>query len=155
MRWSGIYYGHPNPVRDEDLLNGGNPTSGVDPAEVVARDGYSGYTAGTRPDPNYQGFAYEFGRNRSPDGIIEYQSNTFGGALKNQLLVVEYSGGKDILALQPGANGDIASEGITQIVSGLQNPLDLTENTRNGNLYVAELVDETSGQGQISLLRPA
>lgn len=151
----GGYYGHPNPERDEYILNGGNLTSGVDPAEVVAGDGHSGYPAGTRPDPNYQGFAYDFGRNRSPDGIIEYQSNTFGGALKNQLLVLEYSGGKDILALQPGANGDIASEGISQIVSGLQNPLDLTENTRNGNLYVAELVDETSGQGQISLLRPA
>jgi len=151
----GGYYGHPNPQRDEYILNGGNPTSGTDRAEVVAMDGYSGYPSGTQPDPNYRGFAYDLGRNRSPNGIIEYQSNTFNGALENQLLVVEYSGGNDILALQPGTDGNIASEGIAPIVSGLTNPLDLVEDTRNGNLYVAELVNEATGQGQISLLRPA
>ncbi len=39
----GGYYGHPNPKRGEYILNGGNPTSAVDPAEVVAKSGYSGY----------------------------------------------------------------------------------------------------------------
>jgi len=152
---NGGYYGHPNPERHEYILNGGNPTSGIDRAEVVAMDGYSGYPAGTQPDPNYKGFAYDFGRNRSPNGIIEYKSDTFNGALENQLLVVEYSGGNDILALQPGTDENITSEGIAPIVSGLINPLDLVEDTRNGNLYVAELVNEATGQGQISLLRPA
>jgi len=41
----------------------------------------------TQPDPNYKGFAYDFGRNRSTNGVIEYKSDTFG-ALKNKLLVV-------------------------------------------------------------------
>ena len=45
----GGYYGHPNPTRDEWVLNGGNPTSGVDSAEVSA------YPTGTRPDRNYRG----------------------------------------------------------------------------------------------------
>ena len=33
--------------------------------------------------------------------MIEYKSNTFGGALKNKILITEYSSGKDILALEP------------------------------------------------------
>ncbi len=153
----GGYYGHPNPLRQEYIMNGGNPTSGVDPAEVVrqvtATEVYSGYAVGTQPDPNYQGFAYDFGRNRSPNGVIEYKSNTFGGALKNKMLVVEYSGGNDILALEPDVNGNIPRGKVTQVVSGLTDPLDLIENTRNGNLYVAELLDGGAGGGRISLLR--
>ena len=150
------YYGSPNPKRNQYILNGGNPTGGVDPAEVVAKDGYAGYPVGTQPDPNYKGFAYDFGRNRSPNGVIEYKSNTFGGALKNKLLVVEYSGGDDILALGPGADGNIPRGNVTQVISSLINPLDLIEDTRKnlGNLYVAELINDGSS-GQISLLKPS
>jgi len=75
-------------------MNGGNPTSGV-PAEVVAKDGYAGYPWTPSPTQT-RGFAYDFGRNRSTNGVIEYKSDTFGGA--SRLLVVEYSGGDDILA---------------------------------------------------------
>ena len=155
----GGYYGHPNPKQGNYILNGGNPTSGKDPAEVVKQttstgEVYAGYAVGTQPDPDYKGFAYDFGRDRSPNGVIEYKSNTFGGALKNKLLVVEYSGGDDILALTPDASGNISNGAVTQIVSGLNNPLDLTENTRNGNLYVAEMKEDGSSYyGQISLLK--
>lgn len=150
----GRYYGHPNPKRGEYILNGGNPTSSVDPAEVVAQSGYSGYRVGTNPEPDYRGFAYDFGRSRSPNGVIEYKSNTFSGALKNKLLVVEYSGGDDILALNPGANGNIPRGNVTQLISGLTNPLDLIEDTKKniGNLYVAELINGGAA-GQISLLK--
>lgn len=90
------YYGHPNPTRSEYIMNGGNPTSGLDPAEVVDQGTlYNGYDEGTQPEQNYKGFTHDFGRNRSPNGAIEYQSNTLNGALQNQLLVVEYSGGDD------------------------------------------------------------
>jgi len=34
----GFYYGHPNPLREEYVLNGGNPTREVDPQEVRAKD---------------------------------------------------------------------------------------------------------------------
>ncbi len=161
----GGYYGHPNPLRQEYILNGGNPTTGVDPAEVVKvtdpKTGtvYAGYADPTdtvrfAPDPNYQGFAHDFGRNRSPNGIIEYKSNTFNGVLKNKLLVVEYSGGKDILALEPGLDGNIPSGKVTQVISGLSSPLDLIEDTKKniGNLYVAELINDGAA-GQISLLK--
>jgi hypothetical protein len=155
----GGYYGHPNPLRQEYIMNGGNPTNGVDPAEVVKQVTstgrvYAGYAAGTQPDSNYRGFAYDFGRNRSPNGIIEYKSGTFGGALKNKMLVVEYSGGNDILALETDVNGDIPRGKVTQVISGLSDPLDLIEDTKKniGNLYVAELINEGAA-GRLSLLR--
>jgi len=76
----GGYYGHPNPKR-QSILNGGNPTGELN-AEVVAKNGYAGYPVGIQPDPDYNGFAYNFGRNRSTNGIIEYKSDSFGGALR-------------------------------------------------------------------------
>lgn len=153
----GGYYGHPNPKRGQYILNGGNPTSGVDPAEVVKPfpdSPYSGYPAGTQPDPNYKGFAYDFGRNRSPNGVLEYKSDKFGGALKGKLLTVEYSAGDDILALAPGADGNIPRGNVTKVISGLRDPLDVIEDTKKnlGNLYVSELPNGGASGGQISLL---
>jgi glucose/arabinose dehydrogenase len=140
----GGYYGHPNPPRNEYVLNGGNPTAAVDPAEVPA------YPVGTQPDRNYRHFAYDFGQNLSPDGIIEYKSNVFGGALKGKLLVTRYSGGKDIIALPVNSDGSIG-DGIRGILGFTQlvNPIGLVEDTSNGNIYVAEF-----GAQRISLLRP-
>ena len=151
----GGYYGHPNPTRGEYILNGGNPTSGVDPAEVVAQGKHAGYSVGINPDSNYRGFAYDFGRSRSPNGVIEYKSTpaAFGDALKGQLLVVEYSAGDSILALDPGVNGNIAPGSGTRIASGFTNPLDLIENQSNGNLYVAGLSSDATS-GEITLLQP-
>ena len=155
----GGYYGHPNPELDNYILNGGNPTAGIDPAEVVSGDGFTGYPVGIEPEPDYQGFAYDFGVNRSPNGVIEYESSTpeFGDALQNDLLVVEYSGGKNVLVLEPDAQGNITPGSATKIASGLDNPLDLIEDrVRNpGNLYVAELLAGGSGfSGEITLLEP-
>jgi len=141
----GGYYGHPNPTRGEYVLNGGNPTASSDPAQV------NQYPVGTLPDPNYRGFAYNFLNNKSPNGVIEYTSNTFGGALAGKLMVVRYSGGDDIIVLTPGGvNQDIidAETGIPGF-TGFNNPLDLCENTSNGDIYVSEY-----GSGEITLLRP-
>lgn len=87
----GGYYGHPNPKRGEYVLNGGNPSSSTDPAEIKA------YPVGTNPDDNYKGFAHNFGKNFSANGIIEFKGNAFGGTLDGKLLVVRYSAGDDIL----------------------------------------------------------
>lgn len=140
------YYGHPNPQRCEWVLNGGNPTSGVDQAELIS------YTVGLSPDPNYRGIAYDFGLNKSPNGSIEYRSDTFNGGLKGRILVTRYSQGDDVIILQPGgANLDIvdAQEQIPGLF-GLLNPLDLIEDRRNGNLYAIEF----GPPSRISLLRP-
>ena len=144
----GGYYGHPNPIRGEYVMNGGNPTSGIDPAEVPA------YPLGTKPDANWRGYAYDFQNNASPDGAIEYKSKTFNGALKGKLLVVRYSQHDDIISLTPGGtNKDIisATEGYSiPGFSGFSDPLDLTEDTTKGNIYVSEY----GGNGRIVLLRP-
>jgi len=144
----GGYYGHPNPLRGEYVMNGGNPTSPIDPAQV------KDYPLGTAPDANYRGYSYDFQTNASPNGAIEYKSNAFNGALKGKLLIVRYSQHDDIITLTPGGpNNDIisATEGYAiQGFSGFNDPLDLTEDVRNGNVYVSEY----GGEGKIVLLKP-
>ncbi|MDQ3441627.1 MAG: Ig-like domain-containing protein, partial [Planctomycetota bacterium] len=106
----GGYYGHPNPLLGHYVLNGGNPSTGVDPGEVVS------YPVGTQPDANYRGFAYDFGENQSPNGVIEYRSGgtAFGGTLDGKILVVRYSvgGGQDVIALTPGSGGAITAVNV-------------------------------------------
>jgi len=140
----GGYYGHPNPARQEYVLNGGNPTPERDPVEV------SEYPIGTAPPSNWHMPAYEFGKSVSPNGTIEYKSNTFAGALRGKLLITRYSGGDDVIVLTPGPNGNIA-ESITGItgLTGFIDPLDIIEDPRTGNLYVAEF-----GGQKMTLLRP-
>ena len=166
------YYGHPNPKRCEWILNGGNPTANADPAEVVYEVGPSnakvkkGYKVGTQPDPNYKGFSFDFGTSKSPNGAIEYESNTFGGQLKGKLLVVQYSTGNNILVLTPGSpsqNYDIIDNPLDTpslrdagTSKSLQfiDPLDLVENTATGDIYVSDF-DEEGTNPKIVLLRPA
>ncbi|NJL92688.1 MAG: choice-of-anchor D domain-containing protein [Anaerolineae bacterium] len=148
------YYGHPNPTRCEYVINGGNPTAGVDPGQVGNH-----YPVGTQPDRNYRYFAYDFQNNKSPNGVIEYQNSAvFGGRLAGQLLVVRYSQGKDIITLQPGGAdvgynivGDILGNQIPSF-SGFNNPLDLTENPAMGDIYLIEYGNGTNAV--ITLLRP-
>lgn len=138
----GGYYGHPNATRDEWVLNGGNPTSGVNPAEVPA------YPVGTQPDRNWRGAAFDLGEHKSPNGVIEYNSSAFGGALNNKLIIARYSGGDDLVVLTLDGNGNVvdSQEGIIGF-TGFDNPLDLAQ--RNGMIYVTEFGDQ-----EITLLRP-
>ncbi|MGN6504927.1 MAG: hypothetical protein ACTHM6_05130 [Tepidisphaeraceae bacterium] len=148
---NGSYYGHPNPARGEYVLDGGNPTAGVDPNEFPAA-----YPVGTLPDRNYVAPAYDFGENFSPDGILQYQSvGAKNGDLNGYLLVCRYSSGSDIVALKPNADGSI-DPNVQQRIPGfadMNSPLDIAEDTQTGNLYVAELTNEVSG-GDIQLLKP-
>lgn len=137
------YYGHPNPARCEWVMNGGNPTAGQDIAEV------SQYPIGTDPDRNWRGATFDFGLHQSPNGIIEYMSESFGGYLQGKLIVARYSEGNDLIVLTPDeGDGDIiASELGIPGFTGLTSPLDIVEDTNNGHLYVA-------GFTGIWLLRP-
>jgi glucose/arabinose dehydrogenase len=141
----GAYFGHPNPLRGEYVLNGGNPTAGADPAEIPE------YPVGTMPEKHWRPPVYTFGKNLSPTGVIEYRNESaFGGALRGKVLVCRYSGGDDVLVLSLGANGE-----VTEAVSGvegftrLMDPLDLVEDAATGHLYVAEFQPK-----RITLLRP-
>lgn len=141
----GGYYGHPDPARDEYVLNGGRPTAALtDPSQVPD------YPAGVLPDRNYRGYALDFGQHRSPDGIIEYQGTAFNGALNGKMLVAEYSGGSDIAILTRDANGNISSieRGVAGL-TGFVNPINLAEDTTTGFLYVAQF-----GGSLLTLVRP-
>jgi len=140
----GGYYGHPNPTRGEYVLNNGNLTGGKDPADVLD------YPPGTPPDRNWRSYDFDFGKDLSPCGVIEYQSPAFNGALRHKILFVRYSGGDDIVVLTPSADGAITEsltgiDGFTQFV----NPVDLIEDPPTGNLYVAEF-----GGKRLTLMRP-
>ena len=151
----GGYYGHPNPTRGQYVLNGGNPTAGIDPDEVAPFDGGVGYPVGTLPDKNWKGSIYDFSRNRSPDGALESKGPAFGGALRGYLFVVEYSAGDDVLAIPiPPDGGPIDRTGVLQIAAGLSDPVDIAEDVTTGNLYVAQLVQGGRDGGAIILLRP-
>jgi len=137
------YYGNGNPLRGEYVLNRGK----ID---------VSKYPNGVEADENYRGAAFDFGFNKSPNGVIEYKnSSVFGGILTGAILVVRYSNGDDIIALLPDApKGDIGtSKELIPGFSGFIDPLDLVEDVNTGNIYVAEYFEHQEG-GRISLLKP-
>lgn len=143
------YYGHPNPARCEWIMNGGGAANDATRVE--------GYPSSVSADPNYRGIAFDFGLNVSPNGAIEYQSNTFGGALRGKLLVTRYSNFDDILAVDVDSSGTVVGSEPIVLQARFADPLDLVEDTRNGNLYVSEY-DERGGQSsssaKLTLLRP-
>ncbi|MFC4171943.1 carbohydrate-binding protein [Microvirga sp. GCM10011540] len=146
------YYGHPNPLRDKYILNGGNPTSGTDPNEVTS------YTPGIQPDPDYVvADAMSLGRNRSPNGVIEYMSNVFGGNLQHNILFTEYSSGNGVRSITLDANGYRIADDVLRDVNGQPltwiDPLDLIENPNTGQIYVMTL-DRSNGQSKIIRLDP-
>jgi hypothetical protein len=133
------------------------------------------YQQNTKPDINYRGAAYDFGFNKSPNGVIEYKSNAFNGALKGKLLVCRFSGGGDIMVLEPGlmvklkTKNSMADDRIFDIthaatgvsnyglegMNGFANPLDLTEDVVTGNLYISEFNwnENPNSISQITLLK--
>ena len=140
----GKYYGHPNPILGESVLNGGNPTAKWDFGEIVQ------YPVGTKPDPNWQPAVWDLGRHVSANGAIEYKSDQFGGKLKGKLLICRYNWGSDLIAIGLDASGDVSyAESGFPGTTHLQSPLDVTEDLKTGNLYVSEY-----GAQRIDLLRP-
>ncbi|MCA1806464.1 MAG: carbohydrate-binding protein [Actinobacteria bacterium] len=149
----GGYYGHPNPLRDEYIMNGGNPTGGSDPNQVDR------YPTGTNPEGNYDiSGVYSLGENRSPNGAVEYTSNVFGGNLQGNVLFTEYSGGDDVRSITLDANGNVIGDDVLRDPDGnvisYVDPLDIIENPVTGQLYVLTL-NRGNGQSQIIRLDPA
>jgi hypothetical protein len=113
------------------------------------------YPSSLGPDPNYRTPAFDFGPNKSPNGIIEYQSNAFNGALQGMMLVTRFANGDDLILLQPDpathniVNGFLDIDGLADLVD----PLDLIEDPLNGNIYVSEFNRMGPGS-RLVLLRP-
>lgn len=126
------------------MLNGGNPTSGVNPGEVAA------YPVGTQPDRNWRGASFTFGQHFSPNGVVEWTSSAVP-ALMNKLLVIRFSGGDDIMVMtiDPVTKEISATQtGITGF-GGFSDPLDLAVYQPKGFIYVTEHAAK-----RIALLRP-
>ena len=160
----GKYYGHTNILRDEYILNGGNPTLGVDKNEVTDRkDGNpntDGYDVGVRPDPNYDiDGAYSLGRNQSPNGAIEYKGSAFGSNLKGAILFAQFSTGDNVRSILVDANGTIIGDDVLRrpdgsVINNYIDPLDIIENPVTGQLYLMTL-NRGTGASQLILLTPA
>lgn len=136
----GGYYGHPNPLRAEYVLNRGDKD--VDNTEYN----------GVQPDKNFRGFTYDFGPHIAPTGITEYTSNAFHGSLKGLLLICRL-GRKDIVITKPGGEKKDIIEDYDGKAMGLQlegSPIDLVVNPNTGDIYVSTFFNEES----ITLFHP-
>lgn len=160
----GKYYGHPNVLRDEYVLNGGNPTGGRDPNEVVGgNDGNNntdGYQVGVRPDGDYDlDGVYNLGYNRSPNGATEYTGNAFGSNLKGAILFAQFSTGDNVRVIKVDAQGKIIGDDVLRrpdgsVIDDYIDPLDIIENPVTGQLYLMTL-NRGTGASQLILLTPA
>ena len=121
----------PRPVHPQRRQHDGNKNNPLELPEYPRR-----HPARPQlPEP-----VYVFGPDYSPDGIIQYHGNAFGGALDGHLLITRYSAGKDVIDLTLNADGSINTGNVhvgSAGMTGLGDPLSLTE-APNGDLFVAE-----------------
>ena len=166
----GYYAGHPTPIR-ANPLGAGLFTHEDGPSETgTFRTAITGNPLTTLPvdwppypdslkdlrEADYQNPGVSdgsiFTREASTNGMDEYTANTFGGAMKGDLLAVSFSG--DLLRVDLNANGDLGPDGVTSIANQLAIPLDVTSLPNNsffaGTIWVAEF----SGNS-IAVLEPA
>jgi N-acetylneuraminic acid mutarotase len=156
----GVFYGHPNPSRDECLFFGGNPTEGGD---FPVRNDVGGldlmettlYPTGREPDPDFVPPILSFGANKSANGIVEYTSQAFCGALRGDLLVTFYSLGDQVRRVVLSSDGQgVAADGTlrrsTSATGGstLGDPLPIAQDPL-GRLLVGEF-----GAGRVAVFEP-
>jgi hypothetical protein len=148
----GDYGGHPNPLRNEFVLHGGNPTEGPDPNEV------SFYPVGVAPDVRYRPErARALGHHWSPNGMIEYRWRAGGGVLDGAVIVTNYSKGDNLRAFLLDPDGAVQQESWLVDPDGAElafvDPLDLAL-ASDGRVYVSTL-DRSNGSSAIVRLDPA
>ena len=126
----GRYYGHPNPSRGECVFGDGHYQNATPPA-------------------NYERPMHALGLHTSSNGTVAYRSNAFGGALRGDLLVVNFSIPDNLIRIKLSADGRSV---VSQTVLADEfdgGPLPLAEG-RDGTLYVGELYTD-----KVTVLRPA
>jgi glucose/arabinose dehydrogenase len=126
---AGKYYGHPNPYRNQCVFKNGS-------------------YQGVAPAPNYVEPFFSLGVHKSSDGIIEYRGDAFGGALRGQLLIANYSQGNDITRVQLAADGKSVLSSAS-LVGSFSDPLPLAQSP-DGTIFVGEF-----GSGKVTALIPA
>jgi N-acetylneuraminic acid mutarotase len=114
------------------------------------------YTTDPGPLPNYKPPVLNLGPSKSADGIIEYRSDVFGGSLKGELLITNFSSGDNItrVKLDPNDPDHVTSSTTLTVprvgseTKDFQSPLPLAEGP-DGTIYVGE-----HAAGRISALVP-
>ena len=157
---AGDYFGHPNPSRDECVFFAGNPTPGDDAPVAKTGGGLDHldtdiYDPGRSPEAGWKPALFSFSTNKSANGIVEYTSQSFCGALAGDLLVTYYSQQDQVRRLTLGADGlsVVSDETLIRSTSGtggtgLSNPLPIAQDPQ-GNIYVGEF-----GAGRIAVFDP-
>ena len=186
----GGYYGHPTPARSNQDLpwtvynNDGDPDGSLSPNHVAS-------LADLVPDPVNiaHGFIIDPSKftsdsprlaesgirierdssdsnaivtlGSSSNGLVEYTSNVFDGALQGSLVVTQFNGNVTLLNLSDDGtsieplidptegNTVIDDDGIFPLITGLSNPLDVTTGP-NGTIWIAEL-----GANEIDVIAPS
>ena len=124
----GRYYGHPNASRGECVFADGRYQR-------------------VPPLPTYTPPMYVLGQSKSANGTIAYRGGAFGGALRGDLLIANWSVGDDITRIRLSPDGrSVAS--ATTLATGFENPLPLAEG-RDGTIYVGEFLGN-----RVTVLRP-
>ena len=142
----GGYYGHPNPTRCEFVLHEGNLDA---QPELWARSGRIEVPRwASRPTSTTRASRTTSSTTSRPNGTIEYKSNTFGGQLNGRLAIVRFSNNNDLIFLQaalptapswadrPRSASRVCRTRRSRASAGFLDPLEIIEDTRNGNLYV-------------------
>ncbi len=147
----GFYGGHANPLRDEFIVNGGNPTEGEDPHQIDA------YPVGTQPDPRYDlQSVFALGYHWSPNGLVVYDVQGSDSPLDGALLMANYSRGDNIRAVFLDEEGRPALETFLRYPDGVEisfrDPLDVAMGP-GGRLYLSTLL-RSNGQSEIVRLTP-
>jgi hypothetical protein len=126
----GVYGGHPNPARQECVWGAGTI-----------------YTPDLPPLATFVPPLATYVNGSSTDGIVEYKSDAFGGALKGNLISATYAGDQNLRRVILSPDG--ASVVQVQNLGAFVNPLDVWADA-TGNLYVAEY-----GANRITMLIPS
>lgn len=149
----GGYYGHPNPVRFECVLDAGNPTNGTDGSvprlPLLSQSTYGmefrKYPVGTKAHTRYRLPMASLGRNHSPNGIISYRSDAMCGQLLDELLIAYFSVTPQVRRIRLARDGrTIKKDSIlrrstpsTGAEEPLNKPLGIEQDDR-GTIFVAE-----------------
>jgi N-acetylneuraminic acid mutarotase len=126
----GMYYGHPNPSRDECVYK-------------------NGLLQGVPPLPNYRDPILVLGEHKSANGIVVYANpSAFCGALAGDLLLTNYSVGDDLVRVRLAEDGRSTLGPPVRVLGGFDDPLPIAQSP-DGAIFIGEF-----GGNRISVLVP-
>ena len=125
----GYYGGHPNPTRgnNNNTFNNSNPQSPVPFSNPVECDHRGARGPGANKHPQNQSLT---DITSSTNGLTEYTSNNFGGAMQGDLLAAAFD--NKIYRVQLNSNGTAAVSNSPLFSNVGQTPLDVTAVGSNG-----------------------